>query len=83
MLRALINSEYCCEEHRWKHLKELNRLGLELLLRQPGASKQSTLSGQLSHGIDRAQAVNAESVDSTESPCFRIGARVIQPRLIL
>ena len=83
MLRALTNSEYCCNEHRSKHLKELNRLGLELLLRQPGASKQSTLSSELSHASDRAQAVNAGSPDPTESPCFRIGARVIQPRLVL
>ena len=83
LLRALTNSEYCCEEHRWKHLKELNRLGLELLLRQPSAPKQSTLPRELSLGSDRAQVGNAGSSDSTESPCFGIGARVIQPRLIL
>ena len=86
-IRVLTGSQYCCEDHRWRHLDEMNRVGLSLLMRREGTSEQRELSAELQHtatllSSGQAPSVGAGSRDSTESPCFRIGARVIQPPLI-
>jgi len=52
------------------HLKEMNRLGLALLMGRGNTTEQRELS------IERSR-------DSTESACFRIGGRVIQPPVIV
>jgi predicted nucleic acid-binding Zn ribbon protein len=70
IIRALTDSQYCCEDHRCTHMKEMNRLGLALLMGHGG------MTGQREHFTER-------SPDSTESACFRIGARVIQPPVIV
>jgi len=72
IIRVLTDSQYCCEDHRGTHLKEMNRLGLALLMGQVDTSEQRELS-----------VMDAGSRDSTESACFRIGARVIQPPVIV
>jgi hypothetical protein len=51
LIRALTHSQYCCEEHRWRHQAELNRLGLELLMRPPGTSEQCESPAELPHVI--------------------------------
>jgi len=61
-------------------------MGLELLMSQGGTSEQRELSAESPatatfFGSRLASAVDGSS-DSTESPCFRIGARIIQPPLL-
>jgi hypothetical protein len=75
MIRTLTDNQYCCEDHRWMHLKEMNRLGLALLMGRVETSEQPAPS--------HTPAMNSGSRDSTESACFRIGARVIQPPVIV
>ena len=87
MIRFLTDSQYCCEDHRWTHLEEMNRLGMAVLMRQVGTSGQRELSAELPpastfFSSGRVPAVDAGSRDSTQTPCYRIGARVIQPPLI-
>jgi hypothetical protein len=88
IFRVLTDGQYCCETHRWMHLKEINRLGLALLMRQAGTSEQRTPSAELPPASTfvssgRACAGDAGSRDLTESPCCRVGARVVQPPLIV
>src|SRR5205085_11960726 len=86
IIRSLTDSQYCCEDHRWMHLKEMNRLGLALLM------GHGETSGQLSteppppstlFNSSHTPAGAAGLRDSTESTCFRIGARLIQTPVIL
>jgi len=51
LIRVLKRSQYCCEDHRWMHQAELNRIGLELLKRPPGTSEQRELRPELPHVI--------------------------------
>ena len=47
LLRILTDSQYCCEDHRWIHLEEMNRLGLALLMRQARGAHVVTHSSDL------------------------------------
>jgi hypothetical protein len=47
IFRVLTNSQYCCDAHRGMHLKEINRLGLALLMRQAATSEQHKPSEEL------------------------------------
>jgi hypothetical protein len=77
IIRGLTDTQYCCEDHRWLHLKEMNRLGLELLMSHGETSEETSELREFN------ETSSAGSDDSTESACFRIGARVIQPPLIV
>ena len=46
-VRVQTDSQYCCEDHRWTHLEELNRLGLAVLIRQVCGEQLGDLSGEL------------------------------------
>jgi hypothetical protein len=59
------------------HLKEMNRLGLALLMGRDTTEQRELFNSSRTAGMD------AGSRDSTESACFRIGARVIQPPVIV
>jgi hypothetical protein len=87
IIRALTDSQYCCEDHRWTHLQEMNRLGLALLMGRGETSEQRELSTESSTApslfTSSHTPADAGSRDSTESACFRIGARVIQPPVIV
>jgi hypothetical protein len=71
IIRAITDNQYCSEDHRWTHLKEMNRLGLALLMGNADTPEQPEL------------AMDTGPRDSKESACFRIGARVIQPPVIV
>jgi hypothetical protein len=84
IIRFLTDSQYCCEDHRWTHLEEVDQMGLALMMRQVCISEPHGLSAELPPAATffssgRVPAVDAGWRDSTESPCFRIGTRVIQP----
>jgi hypothetical protein len=50
-VRALLNHKYCCKEHQWSHLEEMNRMGLQLLMeRTPKAASGEPLADRgISH----------------------------------
>ena len=87
-MRALTDRQYCCEDHRWMHLKEMNRLGLALLMGHGETSEQPEVSTERPSAStlftsSHTPAMDSGSRDSTESACFRIGARVVQPPVIV
>jgi hypothetical protein len=70
------------------HLQEMNRLGLALLMGHGETSGQCELSPKAPppstlFNSSHTPAIDSGSRDSKESACFRIGARVIQPPVIV
>ena len=70
------------------HLQEMNRLGLALLMVHGETSEQCGLSTEpppasTLFNSSHTPASDGGSGDLTESACFRIGARVIQPPVIV
>jgi hypothetical protein len=69
------------------HLKEMNRLGLALLMGH-GETSRCELSAappppSTLFNSSHTPATDGGSRDSKESACFRIGARIIQPPVIV